>query len=106
MYEFLRKDHISSINVNELNNLLGKVNLIDIREPYEYKNGHLPTAVNIPMNKLVTETEKYLDKAKAYHIICQSGARSSRTCGVLKDKGFNVINISGGTGGYRGALEK
>lgn len=33
-------------------------------------------------------------------------ARSSRTCSVLKQNGFNVINVSGGTGRYRGRLER
>jgi len=86
--------------------LLGKINLIDIREPNEYKRGHLPTAKNIPMDKILSESEKYLDKSKEYHIICHSGARSSRTCGILKKKGFDIINVSGGTGGYRKTLEK
>jgi len=86
--------------------LLGKINLIDIREPNEYKRGHLPTAKNIPMDKILSESEKYLDKSKEYHIICHSGARSSRTCGILKKKGFDIINVSGGTGRYRKTLEK
>ena len=85
---------------------MGKINLIDIRESNEYKSGHLPTAKNIPMDKILSETERHLDKSKEYHIICQSGSRSSRTCGILKGKGFNIINVSGGTGRYRGKLEK
>jgi len=106
MFRFFKKSNTESININELDKLLGQINLIDIREPYEYKAGHLPTAKNIPMNKLLLETEKYLDKSKEYHIICHSGSRSSGVCSKLKDKGFNIINVSGGTGRYRGNLEK
>lgn len=105
MFLFSVKRSSNSIDVNDVDKLLGKINLIDIREPYEYKAGHLPTAKNVPMDIILSETEKHLDRSKEYHIICHSGARSSRACGVLKDKGFNVINVSGGTGRYRGKLE-
>lgn len=106
MFSFFSKNSGNSVDVNELEELFGKINLIDIREPYEYKSGHLPTAKNIPMNTIIADAEKYLDKSREYHIICQSGGRSSRTCGILRDKGFNVINVSGGTGKYSGNLSK
>jgi rhodanese-related sulfurtransferase len=105
MFGLFQKSTVNSISVNELESWLGKVNLIDIREPYEYMSGHLPTAKNIPMSRILSEAELHLEKSKEYHIICQSGARSSRTCAALRDMGFNVINVSGGTGGYRNRLE-
>lgn len=106
MFSFFSRNNVKSINVNDLGELLGKINLIDIREPYEYKSGHLPTAKNIPMDKIIGDSDKYLDKSNEYHIICQSGGRSSRTCKELNAKGFNVVNVSGGTGGYKGQLKK
>lgn len=106
MFSLFGKSNTNSVNVNEIGELLGKINLIDIREPYEYSSGHLPTAKNIPMDSILSETEKYLDKSKEYHIICQSGARSSRTCSILKQNGFNVVNVSGGTGSYRESLKR
>lgn len=106
MFSFFSRNKVKSVNVNDLSELLGKINLIDIREPHEYKSGHLKTAKNIPMNKIINESEKYLDKDKEYHIICQSGGRSSKTTKILKKKGFDVVNISGGTGGYKGQLKK
>lgn len=106
MFSFMPRNTVKSIDVNEMGNLFGKAELIDIREPYEYEDGHLPTAKNIPMGTILSSPEKYLDKTKEYHIICQSGARSSRTCGILKEYGFNIVNVSGGTGRYRGRLER
>lgn len=105
MFSFFSRNRVNSINANDLEELLGKINLIDIREPYEYKNGHLPTAKNIPMGKILAEPDKYLNKDKEYHIICQSGGRSSSTCRQLKAKGFNIVNVSGGTGSYKGKLK-
>jgi len=106
MFKFLFKNSVDSINVNDIDKILGKINLIDIRTPAEYKSGHLPKAKNIPMDIIVSDADKHLDKSKEYHIICQSGARSSRTCSILKQSGFNVINVSGGTGRYKSRLER
>jgi rhodanese-related sulfurtransferase len=106
MFSFFSRTRVNSVNVNDLRELLGKINLIDIRETYEYKNGHLPTAKNIPMSKILVEPDKYLNKDKEYYIICQSGGRSSSTCGKLKAKGFNIVNVLGGTSRYTGPLKK
>lgn len=106
MFTFLNKNKVNSVNVDDLNELFGKINLIDIRETYEYENGHLPTAKNIPMNKILEDTDKFLNKDEEYYIICQSGGRSSKTCSKLKEKGFSIVNVLGGTGSYRGILKK
>jgi rhodanese-related sulfurtransferase len=95
MFDFLFKNSVRSVKANEIGELLGKINLIDVRETYEYKNGHLPSAKNIPVNKIISEADKLLDKSKEYHIICQSGGRSSRVCNALNKNGFKVINVSG-----------
>ena len=44
MFGFLKRDDSKVINVNAIDNLIGKVELIDIREPYEYKSGSIKTA--------------------------------------------------------------
>ena len=103
---FFGKDKFKSINVNEVDSILENINLIDVREPDEYRRGHLPKAKNIPMNSIIENSVKYLDKNKEYHIICQSGMRSKRTCNELYKKGFNVVNVEGGTGSYKGKLVK
>lgn len=97
---------LNAISVHDLDNKLGKINLIDIREDYEYKDGHVPTAKNVSMGTILENPEEYLDKSKEYYIICQSGARSSRTCMQLLEEGFNVVNVSGGTGSYLKPLER
>ena len=96
----------NSISVSDLDRLLGKIALIDIRETYEYNSGHVPSAKNIPMSTLLSDPSMYLDKGKVYHIICQSGGRSSRACEELTSMGFNVVNVSGGTGSYLKTLER
>ncbi len=106
MFEHLKTNNGTVINVNDIDELIEKVELIDIREDYEYKGGSLKSAKNIPMDELLTSPDKYLSKKKEYYIMCQSGGRSARTCDSLKIKGFNVINVAGGIGSYVGTKRK
>jgi rhodanese-related sulfurtransferase len=106
MFNFLKRSETNTVNVNDMDNLLGSIELIDIREPYEYKSGTLKTAKNIPMGNLLNEPEKYLNKDKTYYIMCQSGGRSGRTCHYLKKQGYDVVNVSGGMGSYVGTRKK
>lgn len=106
MESFFRGNEVSSVDVNDLEQILGRINLIDVREPFEYESGHLPTAVNIPMMELLKEPSVYLDKNNEYYIICKRGVKSSITCNELKLKGFKIVNVKGGTDGYEGTLER
>ena len=106
MFGFLKKEDTKVINVNDIDELIGKVELIDIREDYEYKGGSIKSSTNIPMGELLNEPDKYLNKNKEYYIMCQSGGRSARACNNLVSKGFNVVNVSGGMGSYVGTKRK
>ena len=106
MFGFLKRNDSKVINVNDIDNLIGQVELIDIREDYEYKGGSIKSSKNIPMGQLLNEPDKYLSKNKEYYIMCQSGGRSARTCGNLTKQGFDVINVSGGMGSYAGTKRK
>ena len=105
MFAFLKTNQYKTINVNDL---AGKKNenLIDVREPIEFHNGHVPGAKNIPMQRLLSNPQQYLDKDKNYKIVCQSGGRSARACGMLSEMGYDVTNVAGGTGYFVGTLER
>lgn len=106
MFGLFNKNSGKVINVNDIDNLIGKIDLIDIREPYEYKTGSIKSAKNIPMGDLLNDSEKYLNKDKEYHIVCQSGGRSSTACNKLRGLGFDVVNVAGGVGSYVGSKRK
>lgn len=81
------------------------INLLDVRAPGEYKDGHIEGSVNIPAPDLRTRY-KELDKSKHYYIICSTGHRSGTACSILHQNGFEKItNIGGGMTGYSN-LEK
>lgn len=106
MFDFLNRNEGRVINVNDVDNLIGKIELIDIREKYEYEGGSIQSSKNIPMGELLNEPEKYLNKNKEYYIMCQSGGRSARACNSLGIQGFKVINVSGGMGSYVGTRRR
>lgn len=106
MFGLFNKNSGKVINVNDIDNLIGKIDLIDIREPYEYKTGSIKSAKNIPMGDLLNDPEKYLNKDKEYHIVCQSGGRSSTACNKLRGLRFDVVNVAGGVGSYVGSKRK
>lgn len=106
MFNLFRRNDRKVINVNDIDTLIGKIDLIDIREPYEYSSGTIKTAKNIPMGNILNDPEKYLAKDKEYYIMCQSGGRSARACDDLTRQGYNVVNVSGGMGSYAGTKRK
>ena len=89
---------MKEINVNEINN---NMNLIDIRDNYMYNLEHIPNAINIPMNLLITNPNNYLNKNEDYYIYCNRGINSKRACEILTSVGYNVINIIGGFTEYK-----
>jgi len=106
MFGFLKSNQGKVIHVNDMDDLIGKVELIDIRERSEYHSGSLKSAKNIPMGELLSEPNKYLLQGKTYYIMCQSGGRSGRACSLLTRQGFDVINVAGGVGSYVGTKRK
>ncbi|KKC47788.1 sulfurtransferase [Paenibacillus sp. VTT E-133280] len=72
-----------------------KLNLLDVREPDEWASGHVAGAKHIPLGQL-TERLKELDPSKETIVICRSGNRSGLACELLSEKGFDVVNMTGG----------
>jgi len=78
------------------------VPLIDVRQPSEYKSGHVPGAKLVPLNTL-SATAANWDKQKKVIVICQTGSRSVAAANYLAKQGFtNVYNFPRGTMGYNG----
>lgn len=76
--------------------------LLDVRTKEEYKQGHVPGSINIPLDSLPGAK---LKKDAPLFIYCQSGARSSRASSYLEGKGFKTTNL-GGIISYKGNLER
>ena len=71
--------------------------LIDVRSNMEYAQGHIPNAVNIPLQTLSARLGE-IDSEKSVVVVCASGNRSMSGSEVLDEAGYNhVYNLQGGT---------
>lgn len=85
-----------SVSVDEIKNMIGKINIIDIRSIQSYNNNHIPTSINVPFEKLIIEPSKYLNSLNKYFIYCRCGITSKKACQILSNLGYKVVNIDGG----------
>ena len=70
--------------------------LLDVREPSEYQMGHIPNAVNIPLDQIRSRL-KEIPKDKEIIVNCRVGLRSYIGVRIMMQNGFdNVRNLSGG----------
>jgi rhodanese-related sulfurtransferase len=74
----------------------GGAMLIDVRQPSEYSEGHIPGAVNIPIRELT----KHLDAIpmdQSVIIYCQSGYRAAMATAALQTLGYDNVKAFGGS---------
>ncbi|MCU0445767.1 MAG: rhodanese-like domain-containing protein [Microscillaceae bacterium] len=75
-----------------------KIQLIDVRKPEEYAEGHLKNAQNIDYYAEDFKARlAQLNKNKPIYLYCRSGGRSGKTATMLREMGFsNVYDLQGG----------
>ncbi|MDA3846267.1 MAG: rhodanese-like domain-containing protein [Vallitaleaceae bacterium] len=95
-------DNISAVEAQELLKDKNTV-FVDVREPYEYANGHIAKASNIPVGQ-IKERMNQINKEKQVVVVCASGMRSQRAAGILASEGYNVKNMTGGMSSWRGKV--
>lgn len=69
--------------------------IIDVREPFEFKMGHVRDAINIPPSKLMAGASKLEGVSKDTELIlyCKSGSRSAMSIHILQSMGYtNLVN--------------
>ena len=74
--------------------------LVDVRTPQEFSRGHIPGAVNIPLDELRSRLEE-LPKGKKIAAYCQVGQRGYLATRILLQAGFPAVNIGGGYKTYQ-----
>ena len=71
-----------------MKDLIPEYNIIDIREKSLYEKDHLFNSINIPMDNLLNNPSKYINKKDTYFIYCSSGIRSKKTCEL-----YNLLSV-------------
>jgi len=104
MFSFLSNNKFKDIDPRAYNSDFFKPKrphqLIDVRTPGEFKNGHIPGAVNIPLNTLPAAADQ-LKADTPVIVVCATGNRSRGGANKIANAGFeDVYNITGGTMGW------
>jgi rhodanese-related sulfurtransferase len=75
------------------------IQILDVRTPAEFAEGHLANSLNIDFESgNFAEEIKKLDKSKSYAVYCRSGRRSALAAAEMSKAGFHhILNMSGGT---------
>lgn len=73
--------------------------VIDVREVDEYEAGHVPGAVHVPLARVADELAAFAGEGSTF-VVCQSGGRSMRACEIASSQGYDVVNVTGGTGAW------
>ena len=91
------EENSTNVEANNIENLLkNKEFLLDVREEYEYQDGHIKGAINLPLREIL-EKKDTLPKDKDIYVYCRSGHRSADAVNFLKSLGFEKVhNIEGG----------
>ena len=98
---FFNKTNINDA-VEEYRNTPGTV-LLDVREADEFRSGHIPGAVNIPLSAVNQVT---LPKEKPLYVYCLRGTRSKQAVSCLKRMGYQNVKSIGGIASYKGQIER
>ncbi|MGO9438832.1 MAG: rhodanese-like domain-containing protein [Terracidiphilus sp.] len=70
--------------------------LVDVRSPTEFASGHLPGAINIPLEQIELRTADLHTPAPVV-LVCQAGTRARLAQALLTDTGRPLLVLEGGT---------
>lgn len=78
--------------------------LVDVREKYEWNDGHVPGAIHVPKGFLELQIEEAVpDKSKKVVLYCAGGVRSLIAGNTLRQMGYeDIVSMSGGFGQWKG----
>jgi len=77
--------------------------VVDVRTPAEYADGHIPSAVNIPVSE-IGGLPPTVPKDSLVVVYCRSGARSSRAAESLRALGYTRVVDFGGISRWDGEI--
>lgn len=92
-FMFMKGGDLSSAEARQL--VQAGARLVDVRTPGEFAAGHIPGAINVPVQQLDTRVSELQPKETAIVVYCRSGQRSGNAARMLKNAGFNSVHDLG-----------
>jgi thioredoxin 1 len=80
----------------------GGAAVVDVREPAEYRAGHVPRALLVSLGRLPEKLDE-VPKDGPVYVICASGNRSLRATDFLRQNGIEAYSVAGGTSAWQNA---
>ncbi|WP_404456380.1 rhodanese-like domain-containing protein [Virgibacillus necropolis] len=100
-----QRKYLKTLTEDQFREGYRKAQLIDVREPQEFKKGHILGARNIPVTQLKQRLVE-IRKDKPVYLYCQSGSRSARAALLLNKKGYEDLNqLKGGFKRWTGKVK-
>lgn len=99
--ENVQRGLIKTFQWYEVNDLIAsKAFILDVREEIETELGNIEGSVNIPFAEIRSNLDK-LPKDKPIYLFCHSGVRGHSVTRILRQRGFDAYNLSGGYKTYQ-----
>lgn len=76
--------------------------LVDVRESNEWRSGHAPRAVHIPLAQVASQTRR-IPAHLPVVVMCASGSRSAVAARQLRSAGYRATSLSGGITAWQAA---
>ena len=88
-----------TITTGDLRTRSADSQLIDVRSPSEFASGHIPGAINIPMDQIESRLDD-LSHTKPIILICQMGTRARMTAALLDPCNLQLSVLEGGSSAW------
>lgn len=92
-----------SCTVSEVSSMVEqgqRVQMIDVRSPQEFAEGHIPGAVNIPLDEIEARIAD-VNIHDTVVVVCQAGTRAQMACDLLESRLQSSRKLEGGTDAWR-----
>ncbi|MFE0421143.1 rhodanese-like domain-containing protein [Streptomyces sp. NPDC058953] len=95
-------DHDHDLDADRARARLDALTVVDVRTPGEYASGHVPGAVNVPLDRVRRAVPEIAGAAGRGEVllVCASGARSAKARALLAGRGVRAASLSGGTSAW------
>lgn len=79
-----------------------EVQILDVREDWEWDAGHIEGSVHIPLNELLAGRMERLEQGRPVIAVCKTGNRSEVAALMLRARGFQAHNLERGVEDWQG----
>ncbi len=80
--------------------------LLDVRNEDEYKGGHIPGSINVPLGAISNVEKAIGDHDTPVFVYCLRGTRSAQAVSKMKTMGYSNVKSIGGIASYNGEIQE